>query len=199
MLTTSSTVELVDACRSAALGFMASANGWTKRQFAEWLETSYLPLPIGCPATPRARGYKRTPAWGTTAVRLGNKGKVDSDALRDIIASAHAEVAATLRSVSERGSVMGLGETLVHSQLVVRCIDADGASGWAPAATTRMRLADRVLSLFAADFLMRPWDYEGSLHVCAECDSVRFVDVACCERASGSRRIVGRAAQEEVA
>ncbi|HWL89629.1 MAG TPA: hypothetical protein VNO21_27690, partial [Polyangiaceae bacterium] len=37
-----------------------------------------------------------------------------------------------------------------------------------------LRLADRVLSLFAADYLMRPQDYRAKLSVCEYCRAVSF-------------------------
>jgi hypothetical protein len=37
-----------------------------------------------------------------------------------------------------------------------------------------MRLAERVLSLFAADYLLRSEDYEQGLFTCAACDELHF-------------------------
>ena len=45
------------------------------------------------------------------------------------------------------------------------------------------------MSLFAADFLARPWDYEYDLAICESCENVSFTEVSCCRARSGMQRI----------
>jgi len=56
---------------------------------------------------------------------------------------------------------------------VMRCVDGYREPAWAPTASTT-RLADRVLSLFAVDYLSRPGEYETDLAVCPTCTYVSF-------------------------
>jgi hypothetical protein len=172
-------LDQADACRSAALGFMAGAPDWGKRELAEWLEESYRPLTV--PLMHRA-------VHGNVS-RI-DRPRIEGDKLRHVVESAHANVASELRSLEEKQSALEFGRALIHSSWVTRCIDERGELGWTPIASSRMPLAKRVMSLFAADFLARPWDYESALHVCISCDKVRLVDATCCERVSGGRPIV---------
>ena len=59
------------------------------------------------------------------------------------------------------------------SGTVVRVEDGNREPAWAPANGTT-RLAERVLSLFAVDYLVRPGDYETRLTICATCKQVSF-------------------------
>ena len=62
---------------------------------------------------------------------------------------------------------------MVDAGLVMGVSDDQGGLGYAPVHRMRMRLVDRLVSLFIADFLTRPGDYD-SLLVCASCDEVSF-------------------------
>jgi hypothetical protein len=62
---------------------------------------------------------------------------------------------------------------MVDDGLVIGVTDFRGALGFVPAACQRMRLVDRVTTLFLADYLTRPRDYE-DLVVCPDCTSVSF-------------------------
>jgi len=52
-------------------------------------------------------------------------------------------------------------------------MDADDDLGYAPMARPDMRLVDRVTSLFVADYLTRPADYE-RFRVCDACAAIMF-------------------------
>ena len=160
ILPSGSIFERAETCRSAALGFMAYAPTWNKRELATWLERSYAPAVVGV-ANAASDGPRR----------------VDTGRLSTIVENAHAGVAARLRDVSQ-GRFLPFVRHAMKNRLVRTSIDDLGNTGWVPLASSRMLLADRVLSLFAADFLVRPWDYEHSLFVCS-CNKVRFVDVPC--------------------
>jgi hypothetical protein len=68
---------------------------------------------------------------------------------------------------------------------------------WIPLDKPRMHLTERVLSLFVADYLLRPHDYVRDLVVCSKCDAVVFDSAArqtgCCgaDRISGFLQIWG--------
>ena len=175
--------DVVDACRSAALGFVAGARDWDKREIAEWLTSQYRPLVIGMTQS----AYKLTPAYGTLKA-VGSR-RVEDEDLRDVVCSAQSEVLDMLRTIVERPS-LATGRFLIASGLVTRCMDDRGMVGWVPVARARMRLAERVMSLFAADFLTRPWDYEEDFVVCEASGTAHFGALPCCERRSGENLIV---------
>jgi hypothetical protein len=57
---------------------------------------------------------------------------------------------------------------------VIRCKDAGGRAGFLPVDRPGMKLSDRVLSLFATDYLLRTQDYEQLCTVCWRCETVTF-------------------------
>jgi len=173
--------DLADLCRSAALGFLANAQDWDKRKLAEWLECSYRPLVVG--ATQQMR-RKLTPAYGAEPAP-----SVHPETLANVLAVAHADVIEQLRNLAAAPSSLDAGRAFISSSVVARCIDDTGVSGWAPVAHQPSRLADRVMSLFAADFLARPWDYEYDLSICQDCATVSFGDISCCRARSGTQQV----------
>lgn len=189
-----SAAELADQCRSAALGFSAGAERWGKAELAAWLEGSYRPLTLGMPEiTDEAPLSRLGPAWAPSIRPPSNVvAMLDARKVEDVIVRARDAAVGVLRSLTCQSSVADFGSFAIRSGLVHRCIDEAGAPGWAPRAKTRLKLADRVLSVFAADCLARPWDYETLLTVCGDCAAVTLVEGwepgACCNRASGVMR-----------
>jgi hypothetical protein len=178
--------SLPDLCRSAALGFMAGARDWNKRELAEWLACSYRPLVAGASEQPIRR---RTAPYGTAAV-TPHVTRIQPRTIEQLLKVAHADVLRELRDLEGRSS-LDTGRGFIRSHVVTRCIDDAGVAGWAPVARVRARLFERVMSLFAADFVARPWDYEYDLAICVECGAVSFVDMPCCRARSGERSIIG--------
>jgi hypothetical protein len=62
---------------------------------------------------------------------------------------------------------------MIEARLVVRIHSSYDELGYAPLRSADLRLFDRVLSLFAADYLTRPADYR-SLGTCDECGLLSF-------------------------
>lgn len=176
--------DVADLCRSAALGFLANARDWSKADLAEWLQESYRPLVIGAPKPVR----KMTPAYGT-AISIAPTPSVAPQALTSILENAHAEVLQMLRDLQAARSSLDAGRAFIANNVVTRCIDDTGAAGWVAVSHKSSRLAERVMSLFAADFLARPWDYEYDLTICECCENVAFTEVNCCRARSGAQRI----------
>ncbi|MEO7112966.1 MAG: hypothetical protein ABI183_21185 [Polyangiaceae bacterium] len=180
--------DVADLCRSAALGFLANARHWNKADLAEWLQESYRPLVIGAPKPQR----KMTPAYGTP-VSIAPIPSVPPEALTGIMENAHAEVLQMLRDLQAARSSLDAGRAFIANNVVTRCIDDIGVAGWVPVSHKTSRLAERVMSLFAADFLARPWDYEYDLAICECCENVSFTEVNCCRAHSGMQRVAGAA------
>lgn len=157
--------EQADACRSAAFGFVWSARApWGKRELARWLAGPYA----SAIAATRDRVTARASA--RAAIRLR---PVSDDAVHEFVAQSYARVLATLRSLGRWRYDPRFARVMIDGGIVVGVIDETSEIGYAPVAAREMRLADRVTSLFVADFLTRPRDY-ARFQVCGDCQSATF-------------------------
>lgn len=147
-----------DVCREAGLAFMAGAQGsWGKRELAEWL--------VG--------------AYGSVSARMATLGgtsatspiPVDDRAVGELVDLVRVAVSSALADLT-RGETGAVSDAL-REQTVTAGHDTRGLI-WIPVDRPRMRLEARVLSLFVADYLMRPEAYEQDLSVCGACDAVSF-------------------------
>ncbi|HEY6460430.1 MAG TPA: hypothetical protein VIY73_09770, partial [Polyangiaceae bacterium] len=94
--------------------------------------------------------------------------------LTNLLAKTRLEVSLGLLRARDPADGVGFGYSALAAGHVYRCQDAEGAPGWVPVAQPRMRLADRVLSLVAADYLLRSEDYETALYTCSACGLTEF-------------------------
>jgi hypothetical protein len=158
--TRSLVASFTDGCRQAALDFVnrvAVTND--KEALAEWLRGPYRTHVV---TLARSRTY-----------RVGAASVVPS-ALEKLLAQARLEVSMNLLRTRDPEDGVGFGYSALAAGLVYRAQDATGAMGWVPVAQPRMRLTDRVLSLVAADYLLRSADYETQLYTCATCGITGF-------------------------
>jgi hypothetical protein len=103
--------------------------------------------------------------------------EIDARMVDRVIRNARDEVMATIGRSSHADGSSGFAFTMLSAGYVARCEDRGHVAGWVPTSDAR-RLADRVLSLLAADYLARPADYESCLVVCTQCSAVDFDAVA---------------------
>jgi hypothetical protein len=149
-----------DGCRAAALDFVNRvALSGDKEQLADWLRGPYRAHVV-------TLARSRTHRMGAASVVPG--------ALARLLAQARLDVGLGLLRVRDAEDGVGFGYSALAAGLVYRCQDVTGAQGWVPVAQPRMRLADRVLSLIAADYLLRSEDYETALFTCATCGLTAF-------------------------
>lgn len=154
--------DVVDAARSAALGFAWGANHWERRDLARWLAGPYAH------ALAPTRHIRRPP--GPRVVR---DEPIPAAHIQELLVRAHTRTVELLRDVGSWCSDAFTARSAVDAGLVVGVSDDAGGIGFAPAATPYMRLVDRVQSLFLADFLTRPHEYT-SFGVCEACEAVTF-------------------------
>ncbi len=173
---------LANACREAALMFLNESPFWGKAELAMWLMGPYAQLTQYVPSTSRHKSgeYKKP---------VPMLKEIDARMVDRVIKSARAEVLATLQRIADVEGGTSFGFTMLSSGFVARCEDKRQVQGWIPTTEAR-RLADRVLSLFAADYLTRPAEYENDFSVCAHCGMVDFDNIArlrgiCHRHASG--------------
>ncbi len=152
-----------DAAREAALVFVNESAYWGKAELAMWL--------LG-PYSQAAHRVSARPEQAPPALR-----EIETVEIDRLLACARAEVLDALERLADPEHAARTVFAMLAAGFVVACQDTNGATGWV-ATTTARRLADRVLSLFAADYLCRPTDYETGLGVCGVCDHIAFDELA---------------------
>lgn len=154
--------------RATALELMAGvARGWSKVDLAMWL--------LG----PYARATRYTKHGERTNV--SGRSTVAAEAIELILQTARARLVSALEEAVDAGGVLDFADEAIDKGFVRRAVDQEGFEVWVPVDGARMRLEDRVGSLFVADFLNDPQAY-ASLFVCPRCESVVFEEGA---RAAG--------------
>jgi hypothetical protein len=149
-----------EGCRAAVLDFVNRVSlRPDKAMLAEWLRGPYR-AHVAAIAPTRTRRIETSP--------------LVPGALEKLLVRVRGEVVEALRLSRDPSEGVAFGYSALAAGLVYRARDAAGADGWVPVAQPRMRLVDRVLSLVAADYLLRSDDYENALFECARCDSVAF-------------------------
>jgi hypothetical protein len=153
---------IADNARFAAFAIMASVrDGWGRTELAQWL--------VG----PYARATE--PAHWASRPGVPPIARSVSDSEVDVVLkSAHASVVECVRYARSWHLQRGFARRMVDEGLVVGVLDGQ-MLGYAPIDHRRMRLVDRIRSLFVADYLTRPGAYE-TFQVC-DCGLVTF-DVA---------------------
>lgn len=147
-------------CRAAALDFVnrvGASRG--KEQLVEWLRGPY-------------RAHVVTLAHATH--RRINRGSVRPSSVQKLLTRTREQAGATMLSLCDPEASVTFGYEALASGLVYRCQDVRRVQGWVPVAYPRMRLLDRVLSLVAADHLLRSGDYESMLFQCSACEVLAF-------------------------
>ena len=152
---------IAQECRDAAMVFVASSKHWGKAELGMWLTSTYANV------TRHASRSSEAQVWPVPLLR-----DIDARLIDRIMHSAREEVIDTLAQLSKDASASFVLRALIAGT-VVRCEDSQREPTWAPTGEAS-RLADRVLSLFAVDYLVRPADYDSELVVCRMCGTVAF-------------------------
>jgi hypothetical protein len=146
-----------DGCRAAAFDFVNRVSlQRDKASLAQWLSGPYRSHVV-------MLARSRTQRMGAASVVPG--------ALERLMDRTRLEVGVGLLRARDAEDSVSFGFHALSAGLVYRCQDSRGEQGWVPVAHPRMRLAERVLSLVAADFLLRPELYAG-LYTCEACGKV---------------------------
>jgi hypothetical protein len=161
-------VKFTEGCRTAALDFVnrvGASRG--KEPLVEWLRGPY-------------RSHVVTIAHASH--RRISPATLRPSSVQKLLTRTREQVGATMLSLCDPEEGVTFGYEALAGGLVYRCQDSRGRQGWVPVAYPRMRLLDRVLSLVAADHLLRAGDYESLLFQCSACESLAF---DCARRALG--------------
>ncbi|MBX3228590.1 MAG: hypothetical protein KIT84_08050 [Labilithrix sp.] len=155
--------EVARVCRETAVQFMNESARWGKPELAMWLAGPYA---IATRHVKKEEGPNLL--GGTPLIK-----EIDIRVVDRVIRAARTEVHQALAQVCADQSSAFVLRALIAGT-VTRCEDGLREPAWAPVRGASMRLADRVLSLFAVDYLVRPGDYETDLSICASCSSITF-------------------------
>lgn len=153
-----------DRLRVAASAFLRGTTlGWGRRELADWLVCQYAP----CAATPLyEESARELPASERT---------VDEGILERVILDARARALRLLGELVSPSQASPIARLAVACGTVVAQHDALGGIAYAPVGRKRMRLADRVASIFIADYLNHPHEYR-RVTLCRECGELAFAD-----------------------
>lgn len=154
-------IGVADACRSAGLEFMAGvAEGWNGGDFVRWFVGSY---------------HRATCSNG----HANGAAAAEREPISSLMGQAREHVLRALeRHAFMEGRSAFIGDLLDKGALM-RGTPAHPL--WIPVDSVHLALRDRVLSLFAADALMRPKAYQGK-RVCSQCGDLSLALPCACAR-----------------
>jgi hypothetical protein len=161
---------IADACRTTALAFLNESDRWGKAELVMWLMGPYAQLTQY--VSPFARRWHGESAPAVPLMR-----EIDARMVDRVIKNARDEVITTLHRTDDADGGPSFAFTMLSAGFVARCEDRGHVAGWVPTSAAR-RLADRVLSLLAADYLARPGDYDTELMLCTQCKIIEFDAIA---------------------
>jgi hypothetical protein len=154
------TESVTEDCRFAALEFMSGvAAGWRKIDLVLWLTDAY------------ARATRHVQR-GERSVSLEPQEIPDTD-IEELLVRVRAQLLASLETAVLSEGRLDFVPQAVDKGFVVRASTPDGEPVWVPVNGTRMRLRDRVESLFATDWLNDSESWS-ELFVCHRCEAVVF-------------------------
>ncbi|WP_394822010.1 hypothetical protein [Pendulispora albinea] len=151
-------------CRAAGLAFVNGVGrGWTKRDLVRWLVGAYRDAAYPLPGAERI-GFET------------NIAEVDPKRIERLLFGVRDHVLKSLDTTPD--GLVSLSCWAKTAGSIMRSRHGNGEMGYIPVDWPRMRLEDRVMSLFAVDALIRARDYERRLSICGRCGAVSFDDAA---------------------
>lgn len=170
--------SIAEECRAASLSFMSGvALGWDKLDLAMWLTGPYSR------ATRHAKHGERVAA-------ISDAGEIGDASIEALVTRVRGQLLASLEQAALKHGKLDFTDEAVERDLIRKVVDADGRDAWIPVDAPRMRLRDRLQSLFAADYLNTPYRY-AELFVCHRCEAVVFDDQAKRTGVCGAHRLSG--------
>jgi len=166
--------DVAEACRFAALEFVDGVrNGWGKRELAKWLLGPYHQ--ISMLRLTKDELHRRAALFPRAKVNES----VRNEHVAHVMLTAREDV---LRVIDGFEAGYPNAESFIwrlqSRGLFARVEDSTGARGMVPNEVAPQRLAERVISLIAVDYIARPFDYEDRAAVCRVCGTVTFTPEA---------------------
>lgn len=157
--------EEAETPRQAAVLFVrdAAQAGWGRRELADWLVCHYGACAVGSDDSPRRSPFPPADDWSDPCPV-----HVDESTISELVAAARMRTIALLEDLRDRDTGESIARSMIARGLVVAERDEHGAVAHVPVNGGRLRLAERIASLFVADYLNFPFDYWRG-RVAAEC------------------------------
>jgi len=155
-------LSTLDRVRGAGSSFLRGTTvGWGRRELADWLVCQYAP----CAATSL---YPESPEPSPASERT-----LDEGILERVILDARGHALRLLADLVVPWQASPIARLAVACGTVVSQRDERGGIAYSPVGLKRMRLGERVASLFIADYLNHPTDYRWVM-TCRECGELAF-------------------------
>lgn len=162
--------SFAEVCRNTALDFISGAgSGWGKAELAAWLQGPYRVLTRAYRIPERqserliqvfARVGTYKPVTPLTPAAPGERPSLPLERVQAVMGRARDSALLILERFEDPDESVGFAFDVLCAGHVKHCLDRNGDAGFVPVDLPRMRLADRVISLLAVDYLFRPGDYE---------------------------------------
>jgi hypothetical protein len=156
------------------------AKGWDKLDLAIWLIGPYAR------ATRHAGHGERVAALATGRETIS----IDAGSVEALVTRVRGQLLASLEKAALELGTLDFVDDTVDRGLVRKVTDGEARVAWIPVDGARLRLRDRLRSLFAADYLNGPYTY-ADLFVCHRCEAVVFDDHAKRRGICGIHRLSG--------
>lgn len=156
-------LAVADRCRALIVALMnGGPEGLSRRELVDWL-TQYHELAVWVEGAPRPADAHR------------RRSPIDRVHLLKWLGDATSGVSIGVENL--RDPFWGRSFTLdaTVDEWIVPFTDPFGRRGWRPTDGRHRTLSERALALLAADYLMRPADYERSIQKCPRCTRIWFV------------------------
>ena len=164
-------LDVAESARDAGTAFLLGIrNGWGKAQIAAWLIGPYAHATSFTVDEPRDAVPNAAPDSAPITV--------PAESLDDLLLRARKEIVEALDAAVYGRTKPAFVENAIALGSVTPFVWMPGVRGWAPRDRARLRLRDRVLALFAADYLTRPETYARELYVCPDCLCAVFDETA---------------------
>jgi hypothetical protein len=151
--------EVVILARRAGLACLSgSAFGWSREQLRQWLILDY-----GAATAWTRMDHGHSPIDPTVGL---DDGQIDM-----LISRTRRRVIRMLENARDMWRTPTFARDMIDGRLVVCVYDRAGVQAYAPASHSDMGLVHRVTSLFVADYLARPADYDRVIS-CDACGEV---------------------------
>jgi hypothetical protein len=144
--------SLASDCYDVGRAFVDESPFWGKAELAMWLLGPYSQV---------AQDVREVAPASRPSLR-----QIDVCTVQQVIANAHAEVLYALQRLEDPEAAADLAFEMIAAGFIAQTVDANGASAWVPT-TAAHRLADRVISLFVADFMTRVFSADVELALAA--------------------------------
>jgi hypothetical protein len=160
--------SLASASRNAWRVFLEQSEGWGKAELVLWSGGLYAPIARHASELTARRGDEPDNDYRY----------VDPHFVERMISIARSRLIEVLQSFELPRARLAFSRAMNAEGAVTRCQDGAGDIGFAPTPATDS-LADRVLSLVAADLFARPGDFEGEM-LCSCCGGIVMGRTPCC-------------------